>query len=98
MFTYIIPLIRICVKRFFLLTFIDAYHTIILQGDRSAARQSPFLTRGRKSYNKAPLVFCKGGGCMMITYSEFIQTIGVIIAIAGFVINAVKAYHDIKKK
>ena len=35
---------------------------------------------------------------MMITYGELMQTINVIIAIAGFILNAVKIYHDIKKK
>ena len=34
----------------------------------------------------------------MITYSEIIQTISVIIAIAGFVVTAIKVNHDIKKK
>ena len=35
---------------------------------------------------------------MVITYSELMQTIGVIIAIASFILNAVKVYYDIKKK
>ena len=35
---------------------------------------------------------------MVITYSELMQTIGVIIAIAGLILNAIKVYHDIKKK
>ncbi len=39
----------------------------------------------------------KGGG-HMITYSELMQTIGVVVAIAGFILNVVKVYHDIKKK
>ena len=34
----------------------------------------------------------------MITYSELMQTISVIVAIAGFILNVVKVYHDIKKK
>ena len=34
----------------------------------------------------------------MITYSELMQTIGVVIALAGFILNLVKVYHDIKKK
>ena len=40
----------------------------------------------------------KGGGHMMITYGELMQTIGVIVAIAGFVVTAIKVNHDIKKK
>ena len=35
---------------------------------------------------------------MMITYGELLQTIGIIISVAGFILNAVKIYHDIKKK
>ena len=34
----------------------------------------------------------------MITYSELMQTIGVVIALAGFILDLVKVYHDIKKK
>ncbi len=34
----------------------------------------------------------------MITYSELMQTIGVILAIAGLILNIVKFCHDIKKK
>ena len=34
----------------------------------------------------------------MITYSELMQTIQVIIAIAGFVVTAIKINNDIKKK
>ena len=34
----------------------------------------------------------------MITYSELMQTISVIIAIAGFIVTAIKINDDIKKK
>ena len=34
----------------------------------------------------------------MITYSEFLQTVGVIVTIANFVLNLVKHFSDIKKK
>ena len=34
----------------------------------------------------------------MITYSEFLQTIQVIVAIAGFIVTSIKMIHDIKKK
>lgn len=34
----------------------------------------------------------------MITYSELMQTIGVIVAIIGVILNAVRFHHDIKKK
>lgn len=33
----------------------------------------------------------------MSTYSELMQTINVIIAIAVFILNFVKVYHDIKR-
>ena len=34
----------------------------------------------------------------MNTYSEFIQTVMLIIAIGRFVLDVIKANHDIKKK
>ena len=34
----------------------------------------------------------------MITYSELMQTIGVIVAIANFIVFAIKTNSDIKKK
>ncbi len=34
----------------------------------------------------------------MITYSELLQTIQVIVTIAGFIVTAIKVNHDIKKK
>lgn len=34
----------------------------------------------------------------MITYGEFMQTISVIVAVAGLIVNIIKLYHDIKKK
>ena len=37
------------------------------------------------------------GGGRMITYSELMQTIQVIIAIAGFVVTAIKINNDIKR-
>ena len=35
---------------------------------------------------------------MMITYGELMQTITVIVAIAGLCINTIKVHNDIKKK
>ena len=68
-----------------------------MQGDQPTDCGSPHISkRGRKTYNKASLM--KGGGCMMITYGELMQTIGVIVAIAGFIVTAIKVNHDIKKK
>ncbi len=34
----------------------------------------------------------------MITYSEIIQTISIIVAIANFIVFAIKSNSDIKKK
>ena len=34
----------------------------------------------------------------MITYSDIIDTIKVIVTIAGFIVTAIKINHDIKKK
>ena len=34
----------------------------------------------------------------MITYSDITETIKIIIAIAGFIVTAIKINHDIKKK
>ena len=34
----------------------------------------------------------------MITYSELLQTILVVVAIFGAVLNVIKLYYDIKKK
>ncbi len=34
----------------------------------------------------------------MITYSEILQTISIIVAVAAFIITAIKANNDIKKK
>lgn len=39
----------------------------------------------------------KGGG-EMSTYSELLQTINIIIAVAGLILNVIKLYRDIKKK
>ncbi len=67
-----------------------------MQGDQpTEKRQSPSIKEGAKNFIKFP--FAKGGG-FMITYSESIQTAMLIIAIAGFILNAIKVYHDIKKK
>jgi len=38
------------------------------------------------------------GWAKMITYGDIIQTIGVIIAIADFIVFAIKTNSDIKKK
>ena len=68
-----------------------------MQRDQPAEkRQSPLIQRGGEKLYKAPLM--KGGGYMMITYGELLQTIGVIVAIAGFIVTAIKINHDIKKK
>ena len=69
---------------------------LILQGYQPADCGSPLLSKGgEKLIIKPPE---KRGWVNMITYSELMQTISVIIAIAGFILNFVKVYHDIKKK
>ena len=67
-----------------------------MQGDQPTEKAAvPIFQKGGEKLFKAPLV--KGGG-HMITYGELMQTIGVIVAIAGFIVTAIKVNHDIKKK
>ena len=68
-----------------------------MQGDQPTEKAAvPIFQKGGEKLFKAPLM--KGGGHMMITYGELMQTIGVIVAIAGFIVTAIKVNHDIKKK
>ena len=80
------------------MTNVREYCSIELQGDlhKRIAAVSSFGKKegGENLLIKPP----KGGGLMTLTYGEILQTIGVIIAIAGLCINAIKVHNDIKKK
>ena len=69
-----------------------------MQGaDLTDAAVPVFYKGAEKLLSFCPLSIKLGGG-KMITYSELLQTIQVIVTIAGFIVTAIKVNHDIKKK
>ena len=74
------------------------YYRIYLQGaDLTDAAVPVFYKGAEKLLSFCPLSIKLGGG-KMITYSELLQTIGILISLIGVILNFIKLYHDIKKK